>query len=50
LKLEYFAMLDRIVARDAESLVAEATLPDESPIFEGHFPKLKKIQMAVNVL
>ena len=31
-------MLDRIVARDAESLVAEATLPDESPIFEGHFP------------
>jgi len=38
LKLEYFAMLDRIVARDAESLVAEATLPDESPIFEGHFP------------
>ena len=31
-------MLDRIVARDAESLVAEATLPGESPVFEGHFP------------
>lgn len=31
-------MLDRIVARDADGLVAEATLPDESPVFEGHFP------------
>ncbi len=31
-------MLDRIVERDAESLVAEATLPAESPVFEGHFP------------
>ena len=31
-------MLDRIVTRDAENLVAEATLPEASPIFEGHFP------------
>ena len=38
MKLEYFSMLDRIVARDAESLVAEATLPLASPVFEGHFP------------
>ena len=38
MKLEYFSMLDRIATRDAETLVAEATLPDASPIFEGHFP------------
>jgi len=38
LKLEYFAMLDRIVSHDADNLVAEATLPEESPVFEGHFP------------
>ena len=31
-------MLDRVIERDAESLVAEAVLPDESPVFEGHFP------------
>jgi len=38
LRLEYFAMLDRIVAHDADSLEAEATLPDQSPVFDGHFP------------
>ncbi len=31
-------MLDRITAHDAESLEAEATLPEASPVFDGHFP------------
>lgn len=31
-------MLDRVVAHDPESLVGEATLPEASPVFEGHFP------------
>ncbi|MDD9909629.1 MAG: beta-hydroxyacyl-ACP dehydratase [Ahrensia sp.] len=40
--LEYFQMIDRIVAfgDDAESLVAQSTVPKESPVFEGHFPGL----------
>ena len=36
--LERFAMIDRIIAHDAEMLSAAATLPLESPVFEGHFP------------
>jgi len=36
--LERFAMIDRIIAHDAETLSAAATLPLESPVFEGHFP------------
>ncbi|MDW8314067.1 MAG: 3-hydroxyacyl-ACP dehydratase FabZ family protein [Rhodovarius sp.] len=31
-------MLDRILARDADSLSAAARLPEHSPVFEGHFP------------
>ncbi len=31
-------MLDRVVAHDAQTLSAEAVLPLESPVFEGHFP------------
>jgi 3-hydroxyacyl-[acyl-carrier-protein] dehydratase len=37
-RLEYFLMVDRVVALDGEEIRAEATTPDASPVFEGHFP------------
>jgi 3-hydroxyacyl-[acyl-carrier-protein] dehydratase len=38
--LEYFQMVDRIVMLDPEARLvrAECTVPDQSTIFEGHFP------------
>ena len=38
--LEYFQMIDRIVSADinAGTIVACSTVPDKSPVFEGHFP------------
>ncbi len=38
--LEYFQMIDSIesVEMDAGRLVARSTVPDVSPVFEGHFP------------
>ncbi len=38
--LEYFQMIDRVASLDMEGkrLVAHSTIPEESPIFEGHFP------------
>jgi 3-hydroxyacyl-[acyl-carrier-protein] dehydratase len=38
--LEYFQMIDRVASLDANKkrLVAHSTIPEESPIFEGHFP------------
>src|SRR5262245_10876990 len=40
MQLEYFRLIDRIVALDpvARTLRAEANVPMESTIFEGHFP------------
>lgn len=38
MRLEYFLMVDRVVALDGEEIRAEATTPDTSPVFEGHFP------------
>jgi 3-hydroxyacyl-[acyl-carrier-protein] dehydratase len=40
MRLEYFEMIDRVVAfdRDAKRIEAQATVPMESPVFEGHFP------------
>lgn len=40
MQLEYFQMIDRIEALDldAGTLVASSTVPDSSPVFEGHFP------------
>lgn len=40
MRLEYFQMVDRIAELDldAHTLAADCTLPEESPIFEGHFP------------
>ncbi|MQW85567.1 3-hydroxyacyl-ACP dehydratase FabZ family protein [Sinorhizobium saheli] len=38
--LEYFQMIDRIDAVDlaAGRLVARSVVPEQSPVFEGHFP------------
>ena len=40
MRLEYFEMIDRVVAfdRDARHLEARSIVPDASPVFEGHFP------------
>ncbi|MEX3009915.1 3-hydroxyacyl-ACP dehydratase FabZ family protein [Hoeflea sp. TYP-13] len=40
--LEYFQMIDRVKSIDlgAGKLAATSTVPDKSPVFEGHFPGL----------
>lgn len=40
MRLEYFEMIDRVVALDraARRIEARALVPRESPVFEGHFP------------
>ena len=40
MRLEYFQMVDRIVALDLEARTvrADCVVPDASPVFEGHFP------------
>jgi 3-hydroxyacyl-[acyl-carrier-protein] dehydratase len=40
MRLEYFQMVDRIIALDPEArtVSAECLVPDASPVFEGHFP------------
>ena len=40
MRLEYFEMIDRVSAFDREGrkLMADATVPMESPVFDGHFP------------
>jgi 3-hydroxyacyl-[acyl-carrier-protein] dehydratase len=40
MRLEYFEMIDRVVAFDpaAKRIEARSTVPDASPVFEGHFP------------
>jgi 3-hydroxyacyl-[acyl-carrier-protein] dehydratase len=40
MRLEYFQLIDRIVALDldARTITAHAQVPHTSPIFEGHFP------------
>jgi 3-hydroxyacyl-[acyl-carrier-protein] dehydratase len=39
-RLEYFQMIDRLAAFDGEGrrLTMHSTVPEESPIFQGHFP------------
>jgi 3-hydroxyacyl-[acyl-carrier-protein] dehydratase len=41
-RLEYFQMIDRVDAFDAEArtIAATAQVPSESTVFEGHFPGL----------
>jgi 3-hydroxyacyl-[acyl-carrier-protein] dehydratase len=40
MRLEYFQMIDTIVALDADARAVRSicTVPRESPVFEGHFP------------
>ena len=40
MRLEYFQMLDRVVALDvaARTVRSVGTVPKNSPVFEGHFP------------
>jgi 3-hydroxyacyl-[acyl-carrier-protein] dehydratase len=38
MRLEYFQMVDRVVALEGESITIASTVPDASPVFEGHFP------------
>lgn len=38
MRLEYFEMVDRVLERGSDRLVAEARVPEASPVFEGHFP------------
>ena len=40
MRLETFEMIDRVVRLDRAALTIEAraTVPDASPVFEGHFP------------
>ena len=40
MRLEYFQLIDRIVAIDLAGprITSEATVPQQSTIFEGHFP------------
>jgi 3-oxoacyl-[acyl-carrier-protein] synthase II len=40
MRLEYFRMVDRVATLDVEAghILAECVVPDQSPVFEGHFP------------
>ena len=38
MRLEYFLMVDRVLALEGEEIRAESTTPHTSPVFEGHFP------------
>lgn len=40
MRLEYFEMIDQVEVINLErgSIVAHAHVPDQSPVFEGHFP------------
>ena len=40
MRLEYFDMIDRVVAfdREAKRIEARSVVPEKSPVFEGHFP------------
>jgi 3-hydroxyacyl-[acyl-carrier-protein] dehydratase len=38
MRLEYFQMVDRVVGLGAEEITVASTVPEASPVFEGHFP------------
>lgn len=38
MRLEYFQMVDRVVAVGDGEITVASTVPAESPVFEGHFP------------
>lgn len=41
MRLEYFELIDRVEHMDVEALTIQVTgtLPEQSPVFDGHFPK-----------
>ena len=41
MRLEYFELIDRVERMDIEALTIQVTgtLPETSPVFDGHFPK-----------
>ncbi|MFC7543087.1 hypothetical protein ACFQU2_31510 [Siccirubricoccus deserti] len=41
MRLEYFQMIDRVLALAPESITAEALVPRESPVFEGISPAIR---------
>lgn len=38
MQLEYFQMVDRVVAVEVARITVSARVPEASPVFEGHFP------------
>ena len=38
MRLEYFQMVDRVVTLGPDHIVVDSTVPEASPVFEGHFP------------
>jgi 3-hydroxyacyl-[acyl-carrier-protein] dehydratase len=38
MRLEYFRMVDRVVALEGEAIQVDSRVPEASPVFEGHFP------------
>lgn len=38
MRLEYFMMVDRVRSFDGNAIAVESTVPETSPVFEGHFP------------
>ena len=40
MRLEYFEMIDRVTSLDRETkrIEVSSVVPQESPVFEGHFP------------
>ena len=38
MRLETFQMIDRVRDLGADRIVCDCTVPDDSPVFEGHFP------------
>ena len=38
MRLEYFMMVDRVRSFDGDAIAVESTVPEASPVFEGHFP------------
>ena len=38
MRLEYFQMIDRVVSLSGDEIEVASTVPQESPVFEGHFP------------
>ncbi|HYF07400.1 MAG TPA: 3-hydroxyacyl-ACP dehydratase FabZ family protein [Acetobacteraceae bacterium] len=38
MRLEYFVMVDRVLALEGQTITVASRVPDASPVFEGHFP------------